>query len=79
MPIKPKQTKVRFGRALFNIDRDVRVFLDEKEVFGMHSGPLKLRIGTYQLKMVKLGFPPIEGRIDVSENNTTTINAKTKK
>ena len=62
-------------QLLLNIDRDVRVQLDGKNIENPHKGLIDVDPGEYQLTLLKPGFEQKSQMISIQKGEVTIINA----
>ena len=64
------------GAIKFLADYDVQIYVDDKLVPSDLWDSYKTAPGGHTVKLVKAGFLPIENQVQVTKNNTVTINAR---
>ncbi len=81
-PKKPKRSIVKesqkkleekIGYLIVNVPSDIKVFIDGKKVLTLGE-KLNYPVGTYKVKMTKLGFKPISSKIKITDGQETYIN-----
>ena len=75
-PLKPVMTKPILGTLSFDVDEDVDIFIDGKQIPREQLMNFKVKPGVHKVKMIKAGFDPINNEIEVKANKTTTIRAR---
>ncbi len=75
-PVAKPKPKPETGFVSFDVDDDVKISVNGKEIPRDQLKLLKLKKGIHKIRMEKSGFDPINNQIEIKPGETTTIRAR---